>query len=160
MKTVHALFDGGQITAAVMVDYFGDNIGNDENMNTILGVYKGLSLKGITPEFLHKCFMANRLDELIHKKYTHQKSGYYKRFTDNNIVIGNTCLLPVPQEDFEIMDDNHCPSCNHVNYFTENYIQGAPPDCSRCLKTLCEMCKSHYDKAEFSYVCKMCTTAK
>jgi len=178
--TAHELFYGNQITTPVLVDYFGDNIGNDETINIIMGVYKGLRLKGVSAELLHKCFMANRLDELIHKKYTHQKSRYYKGFVDCNIVIGKTCYLPDTPEDlgiydendeligyrtetlenFEILDDNHCPSCKHVNYFTENYIQEAPPDCAFCGKPLCEKCKSRYNEKECSYVCSKCNENK
>lgn len=62
----------------VFSDYFGDNY-EEEKQIIILGIYQGLvKYKGVNESLLHKCFLANRLDELIHKKYKFHKLGYYK----------------------------------------------------------------------------------
>jgi hypothetical protein len=68
------------------------NINNNENITIILGCYKGLYLKEVPSDILYKCFVNNKLDELIHKKYTATKSGYYNQFVDKKIKIGNTYI--------------------------------------------------------------------
>ena len=136
---------------------------------SVLFNYKGLYKKGVTAETFHKCYLTNRLDELIHKKYTHKKSGYYNKFVEKKIIIGNTYEdLRAPEdrddddepeevEDFEIFDDDHCPSCNNAKYYTDNYITDAPPDCPLCFKMICKLC-SHFSKEECANVCnKKCT---
>lgn len=150
----------------VLVDYWGENIDDDETIAIIYGVYKGLSFKGITADLLHKCFKANRLDELIHKKYKYRKSGYYDEFVRKRIIIGKTYYYLIAPEDkgtenfeienFEILDDNTCPSCYSENYYTKNYVVG-PPDCPKCFKFMCEMC-SYYDNKQ-GYVCCQCSTS-
>ena len=123
---------------------------NDEIIGLISGVYKGLYYKGVTAELFHKCFLANKLDELIHKKYKHNSSGYYREFVEKNIIIGNTYNSDLGDsedksndsdiENFKILDDNTCPSCYGENYYTKNYIKNAPPDCAICNKYICELC--------------------
>ena len=93
-----------------LVDYFGNYISDDDNFAIIYGVYKGLvKYKGVDAELLHKCFIANRLDDLIHTKYKHMQTGYYKKFIDNKIKIGKTCLLTGIDNSFTINDDSYCP---------------------------------------------------
>jgi hypothetical protein len=61
-----------ELSPAVLVDYFGQPGRNLEeaNMMIIMGVYEGLiKYKGVWVNLLKECYMANRLDELIHKKY-------------------------------------------------------------------------------------------
>lgn len=166
----------------VLHDYFGrHNIKDDNIISIIFGVYKGLYMKGITYNLLYKCFIRNKLDDLIHKKYKYRKSGYYNDFVKRNIVIGQTYFdLKAPDDDddadaddnddkdaddnddkddkFQILDDNHCPSCNSNNYYDKNYINDCPPDCPICCKMICKAC-SYYDDNEGSYVCYQCTTS-
>lgn len=150
----------------VLVDYWGKNIADNATISLIYGVYKGLHYsKGVTAALFHKCFLANRLDELIHKKYQHKKSGYYLQFVEQQIIIGNTYHDfrspddPIQENiDFEISDDNHCPSCYCEGYYTENYIFDAPPDCLICYKRICKAC-SYYDDTDFSYICYQCNTS-
>jgi hypothetical protein len=151
----------------VLIDYWGKNIDDDEITSIIYGVYKGLYRKGITADLFHKCFLANKLDELIHKKYKHNSSGYYREFVKKNIIIGKTYYDLRASEDknddsdieeFEILDDNTCPSCYSENYYTQNYIKNAPPDCAICCKMICKIC-SYYDDKECSNVCYQCNTS-
>ena len=152
----------------VLVDYWGNNIFDNKRIYIIYGVYKGLYIKGITAELFHKCFLANKLDELIHKKYKYQSSGYYRQFVENKIIIGNTYYdLRDPededendnnQEEFEILDDNFCVSCYSENYYTKNYIKHGPPDCLICHKNICTLC-SYYDDKECSNVCYQCNSS-
>ena len=67
-------------TLPIIVDYFGDAKGM-QNQCTVLGVYQGLvKTKGLTVELLEKCFKTKRLNELVHEKYKHRQSGYYRMF--------------------------------------------------------------------------------
>ena len=76
---------------SVLADFMGmKNINNNEHITIILGCYKGLYLKEVSFDILYKCFINNKLDELIHKKYTATKSSYYNQFVDKKIKIGNT----------------------------------------------------------------------
>ena len=147
----------------VLIDYWGRNTSNEEIIYLIYNVYYGLYLKGITSGLFHKCFLSNKLDELIHKKYKHKSSDYYHEFVKKKISIGNTYYdmrtpedkdVETENEDFEILDDNTCPSCYSDNYYTENYIKGAP-NCAVCRKWICNLC-SYYDNNEYSNVCYHC----
>lgn len=135
-------------------DYFF-NIESDEHQNVAYGVLKGLFLMGIPKTLIHNCFLTNRLDELVDKKYKNRESKYYELFKQKNIKFGKTCLLPVHVDDFEIYDSDHCPSCNQPGFLTINYPHGATPDCYVCCKQGCKMC-SRIDKANCSYVCLSC----
>ena len=62
----------------------------NNTLDLILAVYKGLYIMDVSHTELHRCFQRNKLDELIHTKYSLRKSGYYKDFCKENIVIGQT----------------------------------------------------------------------
>jgi hypothetical protein len=127
------------IPPPVLVDYFGENWNeeNGENRAIILGVYRDLiKYKGVTCEFLHGCFLRNQLDELIHKKYTHHQSGYYKKFVARQLKIGQTYFNfeEDPEEDLkplEILDDSYCPLCNNNDDLR---------NCSSCFQIICQSC--------------------
>jgi hypothetical protein len=152
---------------AVLVDYWGDNINNNDNTYIIYGVYKGLYQKGVTYDLFHTCFLANKLDELIHKKYKHNQSEYYRTFLHKNIIIGDTYYDLNPPDysndphdtSFEILDDNHCPSCHSPGYLSNNRIINAPPDCSVCYKMICKVC-SYYDNNNFLNICSQCQISR
>lgn len=75
---------------AVIVDFFGKNVG-DDHFNIIYGLYEDLvKNKGVTKEILYECFIGNQLDELIHTKYTMHPIRYYKELYDKQLVIGAT----------------------------------------------------------------------
>jgi hypothetical protein len=150
----------------VLADYWGNAIGDEKSIGIVFGVYQGLYMMGIDADMFHKCYLANRLDELIHKKYTHHKSRYYTEFVKRNIVIGKTYYNIRPPERegdekdvsnaeaFEISDGNTCPSCDTGDYYTVNYIKNAPPDCAVCCKMICELCSRHDE--EGSNTCLKC----
>lgn len=134
------------MTAPVLTDYGFLNI-DEIHWNTLYGVYQGLvKHKGVTAEHLHMCFMANRLDELIHKKYKHNRSGYYDNFVANGIKLGNTKSnlnsLDAQSNDFKILDDDTCYVCESPGY---NQRMCNPPDCAICFTFMCTDC------ARFAY---------
>ena len=64
----------------VLVDYFG-NARSEEEISIVLGLYQVLlKKKGVTEELLENCFRSNRLNDLVHVKHYHGKSGYYNEF--------------------------------------------------------------------------------
>lgn len=147
-----------ELSSQVIYDYFG--IQNEENMYIIYGIYKTLIIvKGISKQLIEKCYLTNRLDELIHKKHNHHKTNYYKYFVKNKIIIGKTNLNePTNEPIFDIFDDDMCPSCNTNGYITQqNQINPCDntPDCYICGINICKMC-ANYDKKEQAYICYKC----
>jgi len=104
-KTVDTLYNlfhtkNGKLTAGVLVDYFGVDIINDENndlsekrINTLMGIYKGLFIMGVSTKEIEKHFKSNSLDALIDEKYSQNISKYYQEYKQNNIKIGQTYYL-------------------------------------------------------------------
>jgi L-arabinose isomerase len=104
-KTVDTLYNlfhtkNGKLTAGVLVDYFGVDIINDENndlsekrINTLMGIYKGLFIMGVSTKEIEKHFKSNSLDALIDEKYSQNISKYYQEYKQNNIKIGPTYYL-------------------------------------------------------------------
>ena len=104
-KTVDTLYNifhtkDGKLTAGVLVDYFGVDIINDENndlsekrINTLMGIYKGLFIMGVSTQEIEKHFKSNSLDALIDEKYSQNISKYYQEYKQNNIKIGQTYYL-------------------------------------------------------------------
>ncbi len=64
----------------------------NDRIKTCYGVYKGLYLMGVSAKEIYRCYLKNRLDTLIHTKYSLKQSGHYRTFREKNIVIGNTFL--------------------------------------------------------------------
>jgi len=179
MKTVDLLFDailkGDNIETPVFCDYFGFQNNNDDNYTIIYGLYTGLiKYKGIGKKLIENCYITNRLDELIHKKYTHHKSKYYKQFVKKNINIGNTYLEEEKNDDiledgeqnndniekYIIYNDDYCPSCDIIGYYTKNNyellynINDQPYQCSKCYIGICKLC-CNYDKDNvYCYKCE------
>lgn len=165
-KTIDLLFDAiskdTSIIAPVFADYFG--VENDNHYGIIYGIYKGLiKYKGVSKQLIENCFLTNRLDELIHKKYTYHKSGYYEDFCKNNIKIGNT-YFNLEEDNVDdnnkltIHTDDYCPSCDIIGYYTKtNYKlnEFAPPDCFKCGNFICKLC-SNYDKNDDICICYKC----
>ena len=93
--------NGGSHSPGVLHDLFGVynwtkiTLGNKQEVSdriTIIdGLYKGLYNMNISHEIIHKAFLNNGLDKLIHDSYLNKESGYYKMFCDNNLTIGKTC---------------------------------------------------------------------
>ena len=68
------------------------NKNRDNTLTMFLGLYKGLYYMDVSYKEIYRCFLKNRLDELIHTKYSINKSGYYKEFCEKQIKIGNTFM--------------------------------------------------------------------
>jgi len=147
---------------AIEDDFFGEKY-EDENFGLMYGIYYGLvkSKRCVSKELLYNCFITNRLDELIHKKYTHHKSNYYITFCEKNIVIGNTYynFEDEDEEDhentiemMEITTDDFCPTCGSIGYYTnENYMVPSEnsPDCYfGCGNIICKKCRILKDITE------------
>ena len=163
-KTIDLLFDAIYkdtiIIEPVLHDYFG--IENDNYYGIIYGIYKGLIMyKGVSKQLIENCFFTNRLDELIHKKYTYHKSGYYENFCKNNIKIGNTYFNYLEDDENNkliINTDDYCPSCDTIGYYTKNnhkLNELAPPDCYVCGNFICKLC-CNYDKNNNTFICYKC----
>ena len=123
----------------VLSDYFGSARGVPE-ICVVLGVYQGLiKQKGLTKELLENCFRTDRLNELVHMKYMHRKSGYYKQFRDLGIDLHTNTMLTCDTEPMPIFDDDFCANCQTEGYLTENNRAGHI-DCETCLQLMCRFC--------------------
>ena len=155
-KTIDLLYDNinngylAILDKSVLNDYFGNQI-NPENNDIIYGVYESLIvLKGVSKRLIENCYMTNRLDELIYKKHIHNKTDYYNLFNENKIIIGATFFYDNKTTKIDIYDDNHCPSCNSLNYLDLKKYE-----CYKCLNTICELC-NYYDEKLKIYTCNKC----
>lgn len=85
---------------------WGINIENkkewDDNICMFYGLYKGLYLYDVSAKEIYRCYLTNKLDELIHTTYSLQKSGYYKDFCEKNIKIGKTFIEYEGQDKYDI----------------------------------------------------------
>ena len=124
----------------VIADYFGDSLDADEKFVILFGVYQGLvKYKDVEADLLHKCLLANRLDELIEKKYSYKPTYYYKMFRDMNMKINKP--HSIKDMSFEIYDDDYCSYCLHKGFITEDNFIGI--DCPKCFKYICKYCISN-----------------
>lgn len=95
-KALYNYFENNDkyISNAIKHDLFGLRNCRDEYiMLIILGVYRGLYLLNVSHEEIHKCFLENRLDELIHNSYKNRHSDYYDDFCRYDIKIGETYIV-------------------------------------------------------------------
>jgi len=84
----------------VMMDYFGCET-NRPKQKLILGLYKTLFFEhDVSPELLANCYESNRLNDLIHKKFEKTKTKCYKQFCGELKHLRQTCLDPLPREDW------------------------------------------------------------
>lgn len=98
VHTLYDYFEGRESTLhpAVMIDLFGMfnwtsfmNSNIDDVVTLFLGLYKGLYLMGVTQKEIYRCFLQNKLDDLIHIKYSVTSSGYYNIFCGKSITNSN-----------------------------------------------------------------------
>lgn len=125
-----------------LVDYFGNTLDSEMKQGIVLGVYEGLvKTKGVSVELLDNCFRTNRLNQLVHEKYKHRPSQYYKMFCNANIDLDSTLALieEVEENGMKIYDDNFCPNCETEGYITERFGAGYI-DCVKCLQLMCRHC--------------------
>ena len=129
----------------VLVDYFG-NAKSEEEISIVLGLYRVLlKKKGVTGELLENCFRSNRLNDLVHAKHYHGKSGYYNEFCKKKIDLRTvTCLDPIPiEEHMPILSDDYCPICNVKGYYSKDLF--ILLQCIRSSNWMCRMCNTESD---------------
>jgi len=103
MTSPKALYDyfehTGELHPSIIIDLFG--YGNwtilmksnrDDTMTMFIGLYKGLYIFDVSHKEIYRCFLKNKLDDLIHIKYSINKSDYYREFCEKKIIIGNTFI--------------------------------------------------------------------
>jgi transposase len=99
VKSLYDYFEGTEkeLQFSVIADLFGYinwtkemNETKDDTIAMFLGLYKGLYMMNVSYQEIYRCFLENRLDELIHNKYSLEKSTYYEKFCEKNIKIGKT----------------------------------------------------------------------
>lgn len=128
-------------TNKINVDLFGyfnwtENmkINNNETNTMFLGLYKGLYNLDVTFKELNKCYMQNKLDELIHTKYSIRKNDYYKEFVEKNIKIGNTSLIAEEDMETDTNEDFDVDDLNGDFIMPFIYSTISPPYHSICTK--------------------------
>ena len=145
---------------ATLADYGFLNI-DSENRETLYQLYAGIvKVQGINPQFLHQVFLANRLDELIHKRYAKWQSGYYEDFLQKPFSIGKTRLLPFDDKteeelkQLEILDIDVCHACRRSGLLKRMCY---PANCANCLIITCEDCMLEHG---YELVCRKCKNVK
>jgi hypothetical protein len=129
-QLLYNYFEGnGKMYPAIINDLFGYanwtsfmKSNRDDVLTLFLGLYKGLYLMGITPNEIYRCFLQNKLDDLIHIKYSVTSSGYYNVFcgksvknsTDfENQMVGNP--IKIGNTFFDLRaDDDICQTSNEI----------------------------------------------
>lgn len=132
MTSTKALYDyfeqKGQLCPSIIFDLFGyrnwtihmrEN--ESDTLTMFLGLFKGLYLMDVSHKEIYRCFIKNKLDELIHTKFCINKSGYYTKFCEKQIKIGNTFML----EDEDVIQDNESEYNENGEPFI--YCQIQPP---------------------------------
>jgi hypothetical protein len=99
--SVHKLYDyfeerDDKIHQAFIVDLFGYanwtsymKSNRDDILTLFLDLYKGLYIMGVTQKEIYRCFLQNKLDDLIHIKYSVNKSRYYMTFCGKSVKNSN-----------------------------------------------------------------------
>ena len=142
----------------VITDFFGDT--PEEHLYIVFGVYQGLvKRKGISVELLFHCYLSDRLTELVHAMYKHEKTHYYNMFCELNINLKDQCpSFILPTEHWkDIPNDDYCPNCNHKGFITSNFRFNR--DCRRCYKLVCSHCvynEEEDSENEGELICKKC----
>jgi hypothetical protein len=109
MTSPKALYDyfehDGELHPSIIFDLFGyenwsilmkEN--EEDTLSMFLGLFKGLYIMDVHYKEIYRCFLKNKLDDLIHIKYSINKSGYYKEFCEKQIKIGNTFMTEKENE--------------------------------------------------------------
>jgi hypothetical protein len=104
-KALYEYFESNEeeIHPAIIWDLFGelnwtkDMRENDNNtLAMFVGLYKGLYIMSVSHKEIYRCFLKNKLDDLIHTKYSVPdiiRSAYYEVFCDKKIKIGDTFII-------------------------------------------------------------------
>jgi hypothetical protein len=76
----------------------------EDTLDMFLALFKGLYYMDVSYKEIYRCFLKNKLDDLIHIKYSINKSDYYREFCEKQIKIGNTFIVVKDEEDEEDED--------------------------------------------------------
>jgi len=99
--SVHRLYDYFEgkaeiLPPSIVMDLFGYfnwtsfmKSNRDDVLTLFIGLYKGLYIMGVTRKELYRCFLQNKLDDLIHIKYSITSSGYYNVFCGKSVERSN-----------------------------------------------------------------------
>tara|TARA_B110000967_G_scaffold1654_1_gene1727 strand:- start:1070 stop:2062 length:993 start_codon:yes stop_codon:yes gene_type:complete len=98
--SVHKLYDyfegQDEIHPAIIMDLFGYanwtsfmKSNRDHILTLFWGLYKGLYRMGVTQKEIYRCFLQNKLDDLIHIKYSVTSSCYYDVFCGKSVTHPN-----------------------------------------------------------------------
>lgn len=108
-KALYDYFEGkGSLHPGIIGDLFGylnwskhmkEN--KEDTISLFLGIFKGLYYMDVSYKEIYRCFLKNRLDDLIHTKYSINKSGYYKEFCEKRIKIGDTFMIDEDEDEDE-----------------------------------------------------------
>ena len=123
------------IRPSIVIDLFGYanwtsfmKSNRDDVLTLFIEVYKGLHMRGVTSKEIHRCFLQNKLDDLMHIKYSVTGSGYYNVFCGKSvkysneferqmigkpIKIGNT-FFDLRADDDKDNDDDTCQTVNEI----------------------------------------------
>lgn len=116
------------IRLSIVVDLFGyanwtsfmkSNRG--DVLTLFIEVYKGLHMRGVTSKEIHRCFLQNKLDDLIYIKYSVTGSGYYNVFCGKSVkyskeferqMIGKP--IKIGNTFFDLRADDTCQTINEI----------------------------------------------
>jgi len=123
-KVLYEYFEGiTELHPAIIWDLFGYKNWNDsmkenrdDTLSMFLGLFKGLYFRGVTYKEIYRCFLKNKLDDLIHIKYSINKSDYYREFCEKQIKIGNTFIIEKDEKE-EVFIYSLIQPPYHFNHF-------------------------------------------
>lgn len=112
MTSPKALYDyfehNGELYPSIIFDLFGYgnwttsmNENKEDTLSMFLELFKGLYIMDVHYKEIYRCFLKNKLDDLINIKYSINKSGYYKKFCEKQIKIGNTFMTEEEENEKE-----------------------------------------------------------
>jgi len=124
----------------IIIGMYFAGIIQTEKQEILRRIYRTLfNAKGLTVELLANCYQTNRLNELIHKKFKFKPSIIYQRFCSEIGYVRPLCSEPVDNAQcLEILDDDHCPTCNKKGFYTEN--RNISKRCNECNNIMCISC--------------------
>jgi hypothetical protein len=146
--SVHKLYDffegQGEMHPAIIMDLFGYanwtsfmKSNRDNVLTLFLGLYKGLYYMGVTQKEIYRCFLQNKLDDLIHIKYSITGSGYYNIFCGKPVNRPNSFKAnPFEEDPFEAFEDQMIGNPIKIgNTFLDLHTDDDKDDCVDKIKT-------------------------
>lgn len=150
------------LSICLITDYFGESIDDDENVKDLFYIYKFLiEHQMVNEKILHNCFLTNRLDELIIKKFEHLPNKTTYRYFQNKYKIGDT-YIGTSNIDKLTIDNDNCSNCMSNGFITnQNWNLGDNffgADCEFCCKKICKICGCYNEKNQ-NWNCYECNNS-